>query len=117
MDRPWVPAGLKYSSVSFKDTPSLLVQRTARLRGKNELDTKFLKYLISDKRFTQYVKTINTGSLVPHISAKQIGEFKTKIPPLNIQEKISKTLGVIDQKIDLNNRINSELETMAKTLY
>lgn len=39
------------------------------------------------------------------------------LPTLDIQQKISSVLSDIDFKIDLNNRINSELEAMAKTLY
>src|SRR4051812_23556669 len=46
MDRPWIESGLKYASVRRSDLPSLLVQRVARLRGKERLDTHFLKYIV-----------------------------------------------------------------------
>src|SRR2546428_714814 len=52
MDRPWIDAGLKYASVRSSDLPSLLVQRVARLRGRDRLDTLFLNYIISTKAFT-----------------------------------------------------------------
>src|SRR5438132_6774103 len=45
MDRPWIDSGLKYASVRDTDLPSLLVQRVARLRGTNRLDTRFLNYV------------------------------------------------------------------------
>lgn len=117
MDRPWIGAGLKYSAIRKEDLPSLLVQRTARLRGSYELDIIYLKYIIASPWFSKYIQSINTGSLVPHISSKQIKDFPVNIPPVEQQKKISAVLAAIDKKIDLNNRINTELEAMAKTLY
>ncbi|MGV7091892.1 restriction endonuclease subunit S [Siccibacter turicensis] len=117
MDRPWIGAGLKYSSIRKEDLPSLLVQRTARLRGSTELDIIYLKYIIGSPWFSKYIQSINTGSLVPHISSKQIKDFPINLPPLPQQKKLSSVLAALDKKIDVNNFINAELEAMAKTLY
>lgn len=117
MDRPWIGAGLKYASISMSDLPCLLVQRTARIRGRTNLDTQYLKYVIGSPWFSKYIQKITTGSLVPHISSSQIKEFPLELPPINEQEKIVAVLSVIDAKIELNNRINAELEAMVKTLY
>ncbi|EGU38809.1 restriction modification system DNA specificity domain-containing protein [Vibrio ichthyoenteri ATCC 700023] len=117
MDRPWIGAGLKYSQILKSDLPALLVQRTARLRGSDVLDTGYLKYIIGSPWFTSYIKRITTGSVVPHISLKQIREFPVKLPSLEEQRSAVAILQAIDKKIELNNRINSELEAMAKTLY
>jgi len=117
MDRPWIDAGLKYASVSRYDLPCLLVQRTARLRGGKNLDTKFLKYVIGSPQFTKYIKYITTGSLVPHISGDQIKDFSVHLPHLSTQKKIAAVLSALDAKIDCNNRVNADLEAMAKALY
>ena len=117
MDRPWIGAGLKFSSIQKSDLPSLLVQRTARLRGSSELDIIYLKYIIASPWFSKYIQSINTGSLVPHISSKQIKDFPVNLPPVIKQKEISSVLAAIDKKIALNNQINAELEAMAKTLY
>lgn len=117
MDRPWIEAGLKYACLSKDDVPCLQVQRTARLRGKGRLRTDYLRYIIAGERFTRYVKQVNTGSNVPHISAAQIRDFQVLIPPPDDQKRIAKVLFVLDAKIDLNNRINKELEGLAKVLY
>lgn len=117
MDRPWIGAGLKYSSIRKEDLPSLLVQRTARLRGSTELDIIYLKYIIASPWFSNYIQSINTGSLVPHISSKQIKDFPINLPSLPQQKKLSSVLAALDKKIDVNNFINAELEAMAKTLY
>lgn len=117
MDRPWIGAGLKYSQIIKSDLPALLVQRTARLRGSCDLDRGYLKYIIGSPWFSSYIKRITTGSLVPHISLKQIREFPVTLPPINEQKAAAAVLQAIDKKIELNNRINAELEAMAKTLY
>ena len=117
MDRPWIEAGLKFSSIRETDLPALLVQRVARLRGSGRLDTRFLNYVISCRDFTEYVLSVQTGTAVPHISAQQIKEFEFPLPPLPEQRAIAHVLGTLDDKIELNRRMNETLETMARALF
>jgi len=117
MDRPWIDAGLKYASVQNTDTPSLLVQRVARLRGKNGLDTRFLKYVVGSNAFTDHVLAVQTGTAVPHISGEQIKSFEFRLPPLTEQRAIAHILGTLDDKIELNRRMNETLEAMARALF
>ena len=117
MDRPWIEAGLKYSLVREPDLPALLVQRVARLRGCERLDTRFLYYVIGCRDFTQYVISVQTGTAVPHISAQQIKEFTFPLPPLSEQRVIAHILGTLDDKIELNRRMNETLEAMARALF
>ena len=72
MDRPWISAGLKYGWITEADLPCLLVQRVARMRGINGLDTGYLRALIGSPDFTNYVIAITTGVNVPHISGPDI---------------------------------------------
>ena len=117
MDRPWIEAGLKFSPVRKIDLPALLVQRVARLRGSTRLDTRFLNYVIGCHDFTEYVISIQTGTAVPHISARQIKEFEFSLPPLSEQRAIAHILGTLDDKIELNRRMNQTLEAMARALF
>jgi type I restriction enzyme S subunit len=117
MDRPWIELGLKFASVSKHDLPCLLLQRTARLRGRKSLDTTYLKYIIASPWFTKYIRNINTGSLVPHISGDQIKEFKFPIPTIEEQKKVSGFLATIDQKIDVNQQIFRALQKLCETIY
>ncbi len=117
MDRPWIEAGLKFSSVRETDLPALLVQRVARLRGSDHLDTRFLKYVIGSRDFTEYVLSVQTGTAVPHISARQIKEFEFSLPPLPEQRAIAQILGTLDDKIELNRRMNETLEAMARAVF
>jgi len=117
MDRPWIEAGLKYSELTSHDLPALLVQRVSRLRGKKHLQTRFLKYLIGSPYFTNHVLAVQTGTAVPHISGSQIKEFVFKLPPLPEQKSIAHILGSLDDKIELNRRMNATLEGMAQALF
>ena len=117
MDRPWIEAGLKYAAISKHDLPCLLVQRTARLRGGPKLDTGYLRYLIGSLEFTQHIHAITTGTAVPHISGRQIKDFAFALPPIAEQKAIAAVLGALDDKIELNRRMNATLEAMARALF
>ncbi|MDE2981072.1 MAG: restriction endonuclease subunit S [Gemmatimonadota bacterium] len=117
MDRPWIEAGLKSASVRETDIPALLVQRVARLRGRDQLDTRFLRYVIGCHDFSQYVLSVQTGTAVPHISAQQIKEFEFPLPQIHEQRAIAHVLGTLDDKIELNRRMSETLEAMARALF
>lgn len=117
MDRPWIEAGLKYAAVRKSDLPALLVQRVACLRGTSALDTSFLKYIIGSRAFTEHVLAVQTGTAVPHISGGQIKSFEFRLPPIDAQRAISHILGTLDDKIELNRRMNETLEAMARAIF
>jgi type I restriction enzyme S subunit len=117
MDRPWIEAGLKYAAVRASDLPSFLVQRVARLRGTNQLDTKFLKYIIGSTEFTDYILSVQTGTAVPHISGGQIKSFEFRLPSPGEQRAIGYILGTMDEKVDLNRRTNETLQATATALF
>ncbi len=117
MDRPWIEAGLKSSSVRETDLPALLVQRVARLRGGDRLDTRFLSYVIGCQGFVHHVLSVQTGTAVPHISAQQIKEFEFFLPHVHEQRAIARILGTLDDKIESNRRMNETLEAMARALF
>ncbi len=60
---------------------------------------------------------LNTGTGVPSMTFDSYYNLDIDLPELLIQLKIAAVLSALDAKIELNNRINAELEKMAKTLY
>jgi type I restriction enzyme S subunit len=109
--------GKNKARVKQKDLPLLLAQRVACVRVKKGNDQVFFYYLINNPRFERYVFKTQTGSSVPHISKAQIEDFQIPKFDINDQQKIASVLSALDDKIELNNRINAELEQMAKLLY
>jgi len=57
------------------------------------------------------------GSTIKHLTGIGLKQVEFSCPPLDAQQKIAAILSALDAKIDCNNRINAELETMARTLY
>ena len=58
-----------------------------------------------------------SGSIQDNINIDYLTSLKFRIPDKKYQDKISHILSALDAKIELNNRINAELEAMAKTIY
>ncbi len=109
--------GKNKARIKKEDLPLILAQRVACLRAKKSLDQVYLFYCINNVRFEDFVFRIQTGSSIPHISKSQIEDFSIPFPDLPTQKSIAKVLSDLDTKIELNNKINRELESMAKTLY
>lgn len=79
---------------------------------------EYLKYYLQTASVKQTVsKKYVSGSALPRIILKNFGEIDVLYRNLNEQKKIASVLSSLDSKIELNNRINTELEQMAKTIY
>lgn len=101
--------GRNRAQVREDDLPLLIAQRVACIRN-NELSCQeFLYYQIFSDRFCDYIKAVQTGTSIPHVSLKQIGDYPITLPSLDIQQRIAKVLRSLDNKIELNNRINHNL--------
>lgn len=60
---------------------------------------------------------LNTGTGVPSMTFDSYYNLDIILPELEVQHKIASVLSALNSKIELNNRINTDLEAMAKTLY
>lgn len=86
--------------------------------NENKVDNKYLLYsLLSQYVQIQINKSEGTGSIVSNLRIPVLKELNIPNRGLNEQKLIGKVLADLDSKIELNNRINTELEAMAKTLY
>lgn len=75
----------------------------------------FMHYVFTYIR--KIIQNSASGSIQDNINIDYLTSLKFKVPPKSYQDKISAVLANLDKKIELNNRINAELEAMAKTLY
>ncbi|MBI2976296.1 MAG: restriction endonuclease subunit S, partial [Chloroflexi bacterium] len=89
----------------------------AVLRAKQDLDSKFLYYLVADQVFTDYLTAHADGSAYPAVNANVFSEAELSLPPLPEQRAIAHILGALDDKIELNRRMNRTLESMARALF
>ena len=85
--------------------------------NENEVDKKFIYYLFQMKYIRKQIRLTSTGSKVKHTSPERIYDVELFLPPFAEQQKIASILSALDKKIAINNKINNELEAIAKTLY
>jgi type I restriction enzyme S subunit len=62
-------------------------------------------------------KFINVGAVFESLKCAEIPHFKMPLPPLAEQKAIAAVLGALDDKIELNRRMNATLEAMARALF
>jgi type I restriction enzyme S subunit len=95
-----------------------LGQRIVCMRGKSGvLDNAFLKFLLISPMQQRILSSYATGTTVEGISQKALRSVPLRIPPYRDQVAIGSTLGALDDKIDLNRRMNETLETITRTVF
>ena len=85
------------------------------LRAKDFVDSCFLYYLL--KQSVNILKHNTHGSVFDTITRETFENISIKLPPLPTQQKIAAILSSLDDKIELNNKINTNLEQQAGALF
>jgi len=80
-------------------------------------DPRYIYYNLFQDRFFEHMMLGSKGTKMPRGDKAQILDFKILEFDLKEQKKIASFLSALDDKIELNNQINSELESLAKTIY
>lgn len=87
------------------------------IRAKENTDSKYLYYLLSQQAFFDYVMSGAKGCKMPRGDKKQIMQWPVNIPAIDVQKKVVAILSSLDNKIRLNRRINDNLEQQAQALF
>ncbi len=105
----FVPPGLEFA----------LGQNLVLLRSNGQRVFKpFLRWICRGPQWWEQVaKYINVGAVFDSLKCADIPEFELPIPPIPEQRAIAHILGTLDDKIELNRRMNETLEAMARALY
>jgi type I restriction enzyme, S subunit len=83
------------------------------VRGNDKADTRFLMYAVLSADIDGYL----TGSTMPKLTQANLNRVPISTPPLRQQVNIAAVLGALDDKIELNRRMNETLEALAHSLY
>ena len=98
--------------------PVALAQRIVTLRGKEGiLDSTYLKYFLQSEIGQKRLSARETGTTVTGIKQSELRKVEITYPSFPTQRKIASILKSIDEKIELNNHINHNLEEQAQALY
>ena len=124
---------MRYGDKAIFDDVSILLPRKGTLSNIQYVNKPFwtvdtIYYSIINKELANpfylfnFLKSLdlsklNTGTGVPSMTFDSYYNLDISLPKIQIQEKIASVLSALDSKIELNNRINAELEAMVKTIY
>ncbi len=108
----------KIAIVQPRDVPANTNQAVGIVRlKKDKVNVDYVYYYFSQKHINAYVNKLSSQSSQPNLNLDLLGKLEFDCKDLNAQLKIACILSALDSKIEINNRINAELEEMAKTLY
>ncbi|BBL74212.1 restriction endonuclease subunit S [Methylomagnum ishizawai] len=95
-----------------------LAQRLITLRGKpGILDNTYLKFILQSDFVREQLFGRATGTTVIGIKQSELRKIKLPLAPFQEQRAIAQVLGNLDDKIELNRRMNATLEAMARALF
>lgn len=87
-------------------------------RPKNSaIDNQFLSYVLKNEKFISHTVTTSKGTKMPRGDKKAIMNYQFYKPNLIDQQKITHILSALDDKIELNKKINQTLESIAQTIF
>ena len=83
-----------------------------------DVDKEFIYYVLTSANFKRNITNEATGTTIKNVSLKQMREYKFNIPcNISDQRRIASILSSLDRKIELNNKINADLEEMAQAIF
>jgi len=101
------------------DIKAYINQRVLTFRPiESVVDKNYLYYQLCSENFNKYILNhIDSETAQPNISAGSVGGFEISLPSLDEQRRIAGILSAIDDKIENNRRINTNLELQAQALF
>ncbi len=108
----------KCASARKEHLPANTNQAVAIIRVDSEhVVSKFVEYVLRNRSFVEEVNAGVAQSAQPNVNLTEIGRFQIPLPPKTEQAAIAATLGALDDKIELNRRMNETLEAIARAVF
>jgi type I restriction enzyme S subunit len=109
--------GWQMGKAVIVDRPTITNQQiNSIVPNPNLVDDKYLYYLLTSKK-DEIFRLGAGGSRTPILNKSGFADFRVELPPLPEQKAIASILGALDDKIELNRRMNATLEAMARALF
>jgi type I restriction enzyme S subunit len=102
-----------YRGVQYSPDPFFVIDTAYYLVPKTELDMRWLYYAVKHYKLGE----IDDGSPIPSTTRAAVYMQDIEVPPTSEQRAIAHILGTLDDKIELNRRMNETLEAMARALF
>jgi type I restriction enzyme S subunit len=82
-----------------------------------ELDEGYLKTFLGSRAFMLQAEALASGSVISHFGPSHLRRMEIPLPPMSEQRNIARVHSALDDKIDLNRRMNETLEAMARAIF
>ena len=102
-----------YRGIHYSADPFFVIDTAFYLNPKIELDARWAYYAL----LTQDINGMDSGSAIPSTSRDEFYTLPVSVPSLHEQHAIAYILGTLDDRIELNRRMNETLEAMAHALF
>jgi len=81
------------------------------------VNKQFIRYVISSNIFQKYIDIYATGTTIKNMGLKSMRDFTFNLPSSDTQKTIAHILSTLDDKIELNRKMNETLESMAQAIF
>jgi len=102
-----------YRGIHYSSAPFFVIDTAFYLEPNTEIDPRWAYYEL----LTKDINGMDSGSAIPSTSREAFYSLPVRLPPLSEQRAIAHILGTLDDKIELNRRMNETLEAMALALF
>ena len=104
-----------------KNTPKFIYSPQIsfwRVLDKNVIEPRFILYWMKSREFVEQIYGLKSQTdMADYVSLSDQRQMRITLPPLPVQRRIAQILGRLDDKIEVNRRIDRTLEAMARALY
>ena len=102
-----------------RDLPVVVNQRVGlfSIPDPTRVDRRFLFYSLRYRKVRERIEGLGYGSVQPNVSPSLLHGVDVPLPPVAEQRAIAHFLGTLDDKIELNRRMNETLDAMARALF
>jgi len=113
------PANKRFAYIDFDGTDYIASTKLMVIRHKENIIPQFLYYIITSQAFIEELQMLaeSRSGTFPQITFTELANQPIELPPLSEQAKIVRFLKSLDDKIEVNRRINDNLEEQAQALF
>ena len=113
------PANKRFAYIDFDGTDYIASTKLMVIRHKENIIPQFLYYIITSQAVIEELQMLaeSRSGTFPQITFTELAKLPIELPPLSHQAKIVRFLKSLDDKIEVNRRINDNLEQQAQALF
>lgn len=113
------PANKRFAFVDFEATDYIASTKLMVLRHNEKITPQYLYYILKSQNVIDELQMLaeSRSGTFPQITFSELSNLKVPLPNIKTQNKIISILSSLDDKIEVNRRINEQLEELAQALF